>query len=62
MTDQPSLFNFMIDSETREKLEALAAMTQRSQSGVLRWLIQQEYARLTNQPAFPTITVNTEGQ
>lgn len=41
-----TLFNFLIDGETRDKLEFMAAATERTQAAYLRWLIRrahQEY-------------------
>ena len=43
---QTAQFNFRISTDTRRKLKTIAARSYRSQSQVVRLLIDREYARL----------------
>jgi hypothetical protein len=44
-------FNLKLDTNTAIALKRLALATQRSQAGVVRWLILAEATRLPAQPA-----------
>ena len=43
MNKQRTFFNFQVSEEIKQKLRYLAKKTERSQGGVLRWLIDREY-------------------
>ena len=43
---QQKMINFRADEETREKLQFLADLTQRTQSNWLRWIIEHEWRKL----------------
>jgi predicted transcriptional regulator len=45
MDDTRKFINFQASNEIRKKLQYLARKTERSQSGVLRWLIDREYEK-----------------
>lgn len=48
-----SMIAISIDAKTKQRLDALAAQEMRTRSGMLAWLVNQEFTRRVEQ--FPTL-------